>query len=107
MPPPPPNFKAEQMSNEIQKMEEVLRKDYPEGKIVLDEPLKKNGVWSLDLFLHGYYFAVAWQEDKGFGLAWKDGRVYGEGPDGVFKDSNLLLNRINELITERKSNGSS
>ncbi len=87
--------------NQIQKMQRFLLNAYSSARITLDEPLVKDGVWSLNVFLPDYHLAVAWQTDKGFGIVSDDSHGYGEGADEVFENLDGALPRIVQLLTYR------
>lgn len=88
--------------NEIRQMQRFLTRAFASARIMLDEPLVKGGVWSLDLFLPDYHLAVAWQAGKGFGIVSDDTHGYGEGADEVYEDLNSALPRIVELVNNRR-----
>ena len=87
--------------NEIQQMQRFLLKAFLKARITLDEPLVKNGVWSLNVFLPNYHLAVAWQTKKGFGIVSDDSHGYGEGADEVCEDLESALPRVIQLLSER------
>jgi DNA-binding XRE family transcriptional regulator len=85
--------------NDIQKMQRFLLNAFPSARIALDEPLVKNGVWSLNVFLPDFHLAVAWQAKKGFGIVSDDAHGYGEGADEVFEELDRALPRVVRLLT--------
>src|SRR5580704_7036519 len=87
--------------NDVQKMQRFLLSAFSSARITLDEPLLKDGVWSLNVFLPNYHLAVAWQADKGFGVVSDDSHGYGEGADEVFEDLDRALPRVVQLLTYR------
>jgi hypothetical protein len=84
--------------NEIQRMQRILQKEFPTARVDLDEPLRKSGVWALDVFLPDYHLAIAWQAKKGFGLVADETHGYGEGADEVFDDLDNALPRVLNLL---------
>ena len=84
--------------NEIQRMQRILQKEFPTARVDLDEPLRKTGVWALDVFLPDYHLAIAWQAKKGFGLVADETHGYGEGADEVFDDLDNALPRVLYLL---------
>lgn len=84
--------------NEIQRMQRILQKEFPTARVDLDEPLRKAGVWALDVFLPDYHLAIAWQAKKGFGLVADETHGYGEGADEVFDDLDNALPRVLNLL---------
>lgn len=87
--------------NEIKQMQRFLLKAFSKARITLDEPIVKNGVWSLNVFLPDYHLAVAWQTKKGFGLVSDDSHGYGEGADEIYEDLESALPRVIQLLSER------
>ena len=72
--------------NDIQKMQRFLLNAFSSTRITLDEPLVKEGVWSLNVFLANFHLAIAWQAKKGFGIVADESHGYGEGADEVFDE---------------------
>lgn len=89
-------------ASEIRQMQRFLARAFPSARVTLDEPLSTKGVWSLDLFLPDYHLAVAWKEDKGFGLVSDEMHGYGEGADEVYETLESALPRVVELVAERR-----
>jgi DNA-binding XRE family transcriptional regulator len=87
--------------NPIQKMQRFLLSAFSTARITLDEPLVKDGVWSLNVFLTDYHLAIAWQAGKGFGIVSDGAHGYGEGADEVFDDLDRSLPRVVQLLTYR------
>ena len=89
--------------NEIQRMQQILKGAFPAARVELDEPLRKTGVWALDVILPDYHLAIVWQAKKGFGLVSEETHGYGEGADEVFDDLDHAIPRIIELINRKRS----
>lgn len=87
--------------NQIQKMQRFLLSAFSSARVTLDEPLVKDGVWSLNVYLTDYHLAVAWQAARGFGIVADDTHGYGEGADEVFDDLDRALPRVVQLLTSR------
>ena len=87
--------------NEIQQMQRFLLNAFSTAKIKLDEPLAKDGVWSLNVFLPDYHLAAAWQAGKGFGIVSDDSHGYGEGADEVYENLDIALPRVIQLLKHR------
>jgi len=87
--------------NPIQKMQRFFLSAFSTARITLDEPLVKDGVWSLNVFLTDYHLAITWQAGKGFGIVSDDVHGYGEGADEVFDDLDRALPRVVQLLTYR------
>jgi DNA-binding XRE family transcriptional regulator len=79
-------------------MYKFLLKAFPTSRITLDEPLVKDGVWSLNVFLPDYHLAAAWQMGKGFGIVSDDSHGYGEGADETYANLDDALPRVIELL---------
>ncbi|HEY9792556.1 MAG TPA: helix-turn-helix transcriptional regulator [Candidatus Obscuribacterales bacterium] len=84
--------------NDIQRMQRIIEGAFPTARVSLDEPLRKTGVWVLDVFLPDYHLAIAWQAKKGFGLVADKTHGYGEGADEVFRDLDTALTRVVHLL---------
>ena len=84
--------------NDIQRMQDVLQRKFPTAEVSLDEPLRKTGIWALDVFLADYHLAITWQAKKGFGLVADESHGYGEGADEVFDDLDSALPRVLHLL---------
>jgi len=89
-------------SNEIRNMQRFLTRAFPSARITVDEPLSKDGVWSLDIFLSDYHLSVAWQKGKGFGIVSSNTHGYGEGAHEVYDDLENALPRIVELVANQR-----
>ena len=84
--------------NEIQRMQKFLQNAFSSARITLDKPLRKGGVWSMNVFLPDYHIAAAWQEGKGFGIVSNDTHGYGEGADEVYENLDIALPRVVQLL---------
>lgn len=89
-------------TNEIQRMQRILQGSFPSAIVNLDEPLRKTGVWALDVFLSDYHLAIAWQAKKGFGLVADKTHGYGEGADEVIDDLDNALPRVVQLLNSKR-----
>ncbi len=87
--------------NAIQQMQRFLLNTFSHARITLDEPLAQQGVWSLNVFLHGYHLAVVWRVDQGFGVVSDESHGYGEGADEVFDGLDGALPRVVQLLAQR------
>lgn len=87
--------------SEIRAMQRFLTKAFATARITVDEPLAKNGVHALDLFLQDYHVGVAWQKGKGFGIVSNDAHAYGEGAHEVYETRESALSRIVQLVSNR------
>jgi hypothetical protein len=88
--------------NEIQRMQRILKRAFPAAKVDLDEPLRKKGVWVLDVFFPDYHLSIAWRAKKGFGLVADENHGYGEGADEVFDDLDNALPRVVQLLNGKR-----
>lgn len=84
--------------NPLQQIHKELTELFPTIKSSLDKPLVEDGVWVLDVFMPNKHIAVAWKSSKGFGLAYRNDHIYGEGADEVYYHTNAAFSRISELI---------
>lgn len=88
--------------NEIRQLQRDLTRVFSDAKITLDKPLKKNGVWALDLLLPDYHLAVAWSKTNGFGIVANGSHGYGEGADEAYDTLKDALLRCVELVANRR-----
>jgi hypothetical protein len=88
--------------NEIQRLENILKGAFPAARMALDEPLRKSGLWALDVFLPDYHLAIVWQARNGFGLVADKAHAFGEGADEVFPDLDTALPRVIRLLNHRR-----
>lgn len=89
--------------NDIQRMQRMVQGSFPTARVDLDEPLRKTGVWVLDVFLPDYHLAITWHAKKGFGLVADETHGYGEGADEVFDDLDNALPRVVQLLSSKRS----
>ncbi len=96
-----PTKKIQQLT-EIQQLQKILQEKFSNAKTSLDEPLRKNGVWFLDVSLPGYHLCVSWQIKKGFGLVADESHKYGEGSDEVYASLDGALSRVIQLLNSKR-----
>lgn len=66
----------------------------------IDEPADPNGPWWLDVTVDDHLSTVVWRHDQGLGLFITDS-VFGEHPDGIFRDVRLAAARLLQLAAQR------
>lgn len=84
--------------NELQVLQQILRRCFPDAKVTIDEPVNPEGMWWLDASRGEYRLTVVWQRGKGFGLAANPERLYGEGVDESYMHLTEALPRILDLL---------
>lgn len=77
-----------------------LTDKFPSLEILLDVPDRTLGgsVWSLDVLTPGHHLAVMWSVTKGFGIAFRDEHLYGEGADEVYKTVDETYERCSQIL---------
>jgi DNA-binding XRE family transcriptional regulator len=84
--------------NDIQALEERVRKRFPAVKTTLDPSSKPAGPWFLDIDLEGQPVTVEWRAGRGFGITSKRSPGYGEGPDELVPDLETASRRVIGLL---------
>ncbi len=84
--------------NELQVLQQILRRCFPDAKVTIDEPAKPVGVWWLDACRGEYRLTVGWQQGKGFGLSASPEHLYGEGVDETYMHLTQALPRALDLL---------
>ncbi len=85
--------------NSITKLQTYIAKMHPEAALALEEPLRQDGIWTLDVDLAGKHLTIDWSADSGFGISrpTKDG--FGEGADEKLDTVGQAQKRVNQLLT--------
>ncbi len=78
----------------------------------VDKPEKPTGHWFIDFKLGEFTVVVQWMHDKGFGMSGFGPSKYplegfGEGPDEVHTDQDIIIRRVSELLHGRINTGRS
>ncbi len=87
--------------NEIQQLQRQVKEFCPQAYTHLDEPLRIDGHWFLDVSHDDTSIAIEWRPRQGYGLALKTGGRYdgyGEGPDEILPDLPAITQRLKELL---------
>lgn len=74
-----------------------LRAAVPDLACTIDPPDDPRGEWWVDLVRAPFRASVVWRHGLGFGLALGEGG-YGEGPDEIYRDPDLLVRRLRQLL---------
>src|SRR5450631_4505195 len=85
--------------NEIQRLNEHIRKAFPDAKIDLVAPLHHDGIWSLDIDFRDKHLAVEWTQGRGFGLSSAQLETYGERPDEFYSSLEEVNRRLDQLMS--------
>ena len=67
-------------------------------EIVVEPPLRADGVWSLALLRDNYVIEVEWQRNRGFGVVAGTNLVFGSGVDEIYGAVSTALARIQHLV---------
>lgn len=85
----------------IQTVKQKLEARLPGVSAVIDEPLKPDGPWMLDVVLDNRAVNVEWRPHRGFGISSQEPHrdsYYGEGPDEILSSVDETVGRVVELI---------
>jgi len=85
--------------NEIQRLNELIRKAFPDAKIDLTAPLHDDGVWSLDIDLDDQHLAVEWTLGRGFGVSSARLETFAERPDEFYASLEEVNKRLDQLMS--------
>jgi DNA-binding XRE family transcriptional regulator len=88
--------------NAFDQLADAVREQFgarDEWQVVVEPPLRPEGVWSLTLIRDdGYLIEVEWQRNRGFGIAAGKDMVFGSGVDEVYGSPSTTLARIQHLV---------
>ena len=84
-------------------LKEKLAKRFPTAVLELDEPVRPEGNFLLDVQLGGHSVTVEWRKRRGFGISSRPDLGYGEGVDETYTKEADALQRIISLLLSRTS----
>ena len=84
--------------NPITKLKTYITSTYPESARTLEEPLRKDGIWSLDVDLAGKHLIIEWSAGSGFGLSRPTDDGFGEGADEKLASLEQVQKRVDQLL---------
>ena len=85
--------------NSITKLKACIASTHPEAVLTLDEPLRQDGIWSLDVDLVGKHLVIEWSADNGFGISRLANDGFGEGADEKLATVEQVQKRVVRLLT--------
>ena len=91
--------------NDLETLEQMVLKEFPEAKTKIDAPMNMDGLWVLDVRHGGKWFVVQWNRDKGFGFSDcsnPENILSTSRPDEVYPDSRSVLTRMRELLSQSR-----
>jgi transcriptional regulator with XRE-family HTH domain len=83
----------------IEQLRKHIKTLHPQTSVTLTPPLRKDGVWSMDVALGHKRLVVEWSLATGFGLSSLSDDSYGERPDETFKTVEDVNRRISDLLS--------
>lgn len=92
--------------SQIQSVKQKLEARLPGVSAVLDEPLKPDASWMLDVMLGDRTVNVEWRPHRGFGISshHPNRRIYyGDGPDEILSGVDETVARVIDLVTSGAS----
>jgi DNA-binding Xre family transcriptional regulator len=88
--------------NRIESMRDELAARFTRMRFEIDAPIKETAEWVLDVLNQAgsLFLVIQWRPLQGFGISTPatDNSDYGSGPDEVYTDPSLALDRIVHLI---------
>jgi len=87
--------------SQIQTVKQKLEARLPGVSAVIDEPLKPDSPWMLDVVLDNRAVNVEWRPHRGFGISSQESHrdsYFGEGPDEILSSVDETVGRVVELI---------
>ena len=85
--------------NSIEILRNHIRRSHPGADLELTRPLRKDGLWSLDVDLEDKHLAIEWSARTGFGFSTSTSDGFGQGPDEVYESFEAARERIDGLLT--------
>jgi transcriptional regulator with XRE-family HTH domain len=85
--------------NPIEALHEHIRHNHPRAITSLTPPLRRDGIWSLDVDLEDKKLAIEWNRRAGFGVTSVSPDNFGEGPDEVIGSIEGAQQRVDQLLT--------
>ena len=85
--------------NSIELLQTYVLRNHPTATAELTRPLRRDGMWSLDVDLGDSHLAIQWSASTGFGLATASDENFGEGPDETYDSLEEAQRRIDQLLT--------
>ncbi len=87
--------------NEIQRLQSRVVRRFPKANVSIDEPVKANGIWFLDIRFAGKHIVVQWQAAHGYGVSDINTATscpLDSKPDEVFMDRDRVFSRVISLL---------
>ena len=85
--------------NSITKLKTYIASTHPEAVLTLEEPLRQDGIWSLDVDLAGKHLIIEWSAGSGFGISCPANDAFGEGADEKLVTVQQVQKRVDQLLT--------
>ncbi len=85
--------------NPITNLRTYIENGYPKAILTLDQPLRQDGIWSLDVILTGKHLIIEWGADSGFGISLATSDGFGEGADEKLATVDLAQKRVDQFLT--------
>ena len=85
--------------NAITKLKTYIASTHPEAALTLEEPLRQDGIWSLDVDLAGKHLIIEWSAGSGFGISRPAHEGFGEGADEKLVTVEQVQKRVDQLLT--------
>ena len=84
--------------NSVEVLKNHVRRNHPGAELELTRPLRKDGIWSLDVDLENVHLAIQWSANTGFGISTAATDNFGEGPDETYESLEAIRDRVDQLL---------
>jgi len=85
--------------NLIEALQQYVCLTHPDARTDLAQPLRPDGVWSLEIGLAGRTLVIDWSQKSGFGVSDIKAETFGEGPDEIYQAVEDVQKRVDRLLT--------
>ena len=92
----------ENKMNSITKLQTYIANTHPEVDLALEEPLRRDGIWTLDVDLAGKHLIIEWSAGSGFGISLPTNDGFGEGADEKLDTLGQVQKRVDQLLTTKE-----
>ena len=92
----------ENKMNSITKLQTYIANTHPEVDLALEEPLRRDGIWTLDVDLAGKHLIIEWSVGSAFGISLPTDVGFGEGADEKLDTLEQVQKRVDQLLTTKE-----
>ena len=88
--------------NSITKLQTYIANTHPKANLALEEPLRQDGIWTLNVDLAGKHLIIEWSAGSGFGISLPTDVGFGEGADEKLDTLEQVQKRVDQLLTTKE-----